>query len=71
MESNTNAEIQGAKAASRNLSSKLNKLDQESLKQQEIVYNQVSSSGDFYVTTSLFYYLSVICFVANYICFYK
>jgi len=41
MESNTNAEIQGAKAASRNLSSKLYKLDQESLKQQEIVYNQV------------------------------
>ena len=43
MESNTNAEIQGAKAASRNLSSKLYKLDQESLKQQEIVYNQVGS----------------------------
>lgn len=41
METNTNAEIQGAKAASRNLSSKLYKLDQESLKQQEIVYNQV------------------------------
>ena len=35
METNTNAEIHGAKAASRNLSSKLYKLDQESLKQQE------------------------------------
>ena len=44
METNTNAEIHGAKAASRNLSSKLYKLDQESLKQQEIVYNQVRSS---------------------------
>ena len=41
METNTNAEIQGTKAASRNLTSKLYKLDQESLKQQEIVYNQV------------------------------
>lgn len=40
MESNTTAEIQGGKASSRNLSSKLYKLDQESLKQQEIVYNQ-------------------------------
>jgi len=40
MESNTNAEIHGAKAATRNLTSKLNKLDLESLKQQEIVYNQ-------------------------------
>lgn len=33
---------QGARAASRNLSSKLHKLDQESLKQQEIIYMQVS-----------------------------
>ena len=32
---------QGARAASRNLSSKLHKLDQESLKQQEIIYMQV------------------------------
>lgn len=44
MESNTNAEIHGAKAATRNLTSKLNKLDLESLKQQEIVYNQVYST---------------------------
>ena len=35
--------IQGARAASRNLSSKLHKLDQESLKQQEIIYMQVCS----------------------------
>lgn len=41
METGLNAEIQGAKAASRNLTSKLYKVDQESLKQQEIVYNQV------------------------------
>ena len=40
-ETDLTAEIQGAKAASRNLSSKLNKLDQEALKQQEIIYNQV------------------------------
>ena len=33
--------VQGARAASRNLSSKLHKLDQESLKQQEIIYMQV------------------------------
>eukprot|EP00795_Rhopilema_esculentum_P016358 gene16358-7752_t len=33
-------EKQGAKAACRNLSSKLHKLDQDSLKQQEIIYNQ-------------------------------
>ena len=42
MEGNLNADIQGAKAASRNLSSKLNKLDMESLKQLEIVHNQVT-----------------------------
>ncbi|XP_065679136.1 coiled-coil domain-containing protein 39 isoform X2 [Hydra vulgaris] len=40
VEANLNADIQGAKAASRNLSSKLNKLDMDSLKQQEIVHNQ-------------------------------
>ncbi|KAL9963526.1 hypothetical protein ACROYT_G027041 [Oculina patagonica] len=40
LENNTAAEIQGARAASRNLSSKLHKLDQESLKQQEIIYMQ-------------------------------
>ncbi|XP_068685794.1 coiled-coil domain-containing protein 39-like [Montipora capricornis] len=40
LEANTAAEIQGARAASRNLSSKLHKLDQESLKQQEIIYMQ-------------------------------
>lgn len=44
LETSTEAEIQGAKAANRNLSSKLNKFDQESLKQQEIVYNQVKPS---------------------------
>ncbi|KAK3698535.1 hypothetical protein QZH41_014464 [Actinostola sp. cb2023] len=40
LEKNTAAEIQGSRAASRNLSSKLHKLDQESLKQQEIIYMQ-------------------------------
>ncbi|KAK2573594.1 Coiled-coil domain-containing protein 39 [Acropora cervicornis] len=40
LEANTAAEIQGSRAASRNLSSKLHKLDQESLKQQEIIYMQ-------------------------------
>ena len=33
--------LQGSRAASRNLSSKLHKLDQDSLKQQEILYMQV------------------------------
>ena len=40
-EKNTAAEIQGSRAASRNLSSRINKLDHDSLKQQEIIYNQV------------------------------
>ncbi|XP_033638039.1 coiled-coil domain-containing protein 39-like [Asterias rubens] len=40
MEKNTMAEIQGSRAASRNLSSRINKLDHDSLKQQEIIYNQ-------------------------------
>lgn len=39
-ERNTEAEIQGSRAAIRNLNSKINKLDHDSLKQQEIVYNQ-------------------------------
>ncbi|XP_038050649.1 coiled-coil domain-containing protein 39-like [Patiria miniata] len=39
-EKNTLAEIQGSRAASRNLSSRINKLDHDSLKQQEIIYNQ-------------------------------
>lgn len=34
------AEIQGSRAASRNMSSRLYKLDQQSVKQQEIIYNQ-------------------------------
>lgn len=38
--SNKVAEIQGSQAASKNLSSKLNKIDQEALKQHEIIYNQ-------------------------------
>ena len=40
---NKAAEIQGFQAASKNLSSKLNKIDQEALKQHEIIYNQVTS----------------------------
>nr|CAB3228550.1 coiled-coil domain-containing protein 39-like [Phallusia mammillata] len=39
-EKNIAAEIQGSRAANRNLSSRLKKLDQQSIKQQEIVYNQ-------------------------------
>ncbi|KAL5255367.1 hypothetical protein ACHWQZ_G014700 [Mnemiopsis leidyi] len=38
--SNKQAEIHGSQAASKNLSSKLNKIDQEALKQHEIIYNQ-------------------------------
>ncbi|CAK8671416.1 unnamed protein product [Clavelina lepadiformis] len=39
-EKNIAAEIQGSRAANRNLSSRLKKLDQQSIKQQEIIYNQ-------------------------------
>ncbi|XP_021365244.1 coiled-coil domain-containing protein 39-like [Mizuhopecten yessoensis] len=39
-ERNTEAEIQGSQAAIRNLNSKITKLDTDSLKQQEIIYNQ-------------------------------
>ncbi|KAK6195619.1 hypothetical protein SNE40_001008 [Patella caerulea] len=39
-EKNIEAEIQGSYAALRNLSSKVSKLDTDSLKQQEIIYNQ-------------------------------
>ncbi|CAH1781534.1 unnamed protein product [Owenia fusiformis] len=39
-ERNTEAEIQGSRAATRNLNSKINKVDHDSLKQQEIIYNQ-------------------------------
>lgn len=39
-ERNTDAQIQGSHAAIRNLDSKIRKLDHDSLKQQEIVYNQ-------------------------------
>ncbi|XP_039256465.2 coiled-coil domain-containing protein 39-like [Styela clava] len=39
-EKNVAASIQGSRAASKNLSSRLNKLDQQSVKQQEIIYNQ-------------------------------
>ena len=46
-ERNTEAEIQGSRAAGRNLSSKISKLDHDSLKQQEIVYNQVSRNMSF------------------------
>lgn len=35
------AEVQGSRAAVRNLQGKVNQLDQESLKQHEILYNQV------------------------------
>lgn len=38
-ESNLIAEISGAQAASKNLSAKIHKLDQQSLQQQELVYN--------------------------------
>ena len=40
-EKDTDAAIQGGRAATRNLNSKIYKLDHDSLKQQEIVYNQV------------------------------
>ncbi|XP_067948183.1 coiled-coil domain-containing protein 39-like [Watersipora subatra] len=40
LEKDTNAEIQGTRAAIRNLDSKINKLDHDSLKQLEIIYNQ-------------------------------
>ncbi|XP_052782537.1 coiled-coil domain-containing protein 39-like [Mya arenaria] len=39
-ERNSEAEIQGSQAAIRNLNSKIGKLDTDSLKQQEIIYNQ-------------------------------
>lgn len=39
-ERNIDAEIQGSRATLRNLNAKLTKLDTESLKQQEILYNQ-------------------------------
>ncbi|XP_072033774.1 coiled-coil domain-containing protein 39-like [Amphiura filiformis] len=39
-EKNSLASIQGGRAASRNLTSRINKLDHDSLKQQEIIYNQ-------------------------------
>ena len=41
VEKNVVAEIQGSRAASRNLSSRLKKLGHHSIKQQEIIYNQV------------------------------
>ena len=43
--------IQGSQAALRNLSSKITKLDTDSLKQQEIIYNQVmlNSSASVYI----------------------
>ena len=40
-ERDTEAGIQGSRAAARNLNTKIYKLDTDSLKQQEIVYNQV------------------------------
>lgn len=40
MEKSLAAAIQGNRAASKNLFSRLNKLDQQSVKQQEIIYNQ-------------------------------
>ena len=40
-EKNMTADIQGGRATLRNLSSKQNKLDEEMLKQQEILYTQV------------------------------
>ncbi|XP_064639257.1 coiled-coil domain-containing protein 39-like [Lineus longissimus] len=39
-ETNMNAEIQGSRAAIRNLNAKITKVDHDSLKQQEIIYNQ-------------------------------
>ena len=46
-EKDTDAEIQGGRAAIRNLNSKIYKLDHDSLKQQEIVYNQVRGQNFF------------------------
>ena len=40
-EKNMMADIEGGRATFRNLSSKQNKLDEETLKQQEILYTQV------------------------------
>ena len=40
-EKNMAADIQGGRATLRNLSTKQNKLDEETLKQQEILYTQV------------------------------
>ena len=42
IEKNVAAEIKGGRASSRNLSSRLKKLGRHSIKQQEIIYNQVS-----------------------------
>ena len=42
-EMNMLADIQGGRATLRNLGSKQNKLDEETLKQQEILYTQVLS----------------------------
>ena len=44
-ETNMAADIQGGRATLRNLSSKQNKLDEETLKQQEILYTQVSTAS--------------------------
>ena len=46
-EKNVLAEIQGGRASSRNMSSRLKKLGQHSIKQQEIIYNQASGFGIF------------------------
>ena len=40
-EKDSEAQIQGSRAALRNLQSKINRLDDDSIKQQEIIYNQV------------------------------
>ena len=42
-EANLSADIQGGRATLRNLGSQQNKLDEETLKQQEILYTQVST----------------------------
>lgn len=48
--------IQGNRAAARNLNSKVNKVDQESLKQQELIYSQVSDVEAVFLMSS---YISV------------
>ena len=47
--------LQGSRAAIRNLNSKINKLDHDSLKQQEIIYNQVRNATILMMFSHLFW----------------